>query len=302
MLNKRIGSILVAGMLMVSMVGCSNTSNPVDDQQKSVKQEQQVNHEQILVDNEVIKITITETEFQPYDEAWEQGCMKYKVLIENKTNQDIMVSTNGITESDLDMSGSHYMTETVQANKKIFSEFNIFIDPNTKDMYKSEEDFDDIVIDFYVCETTNYNNLIEWTTVIKNCVVQHNNDNNKSDNSVTKNDEVKDKKEKDKKYCDWCEDYAGHSTDEHVAQCYDCGEYKKVKDMEFNGRSFHCGCVDQEPTEELWVCPGCDGSYPESEMIEDTENGIWYCYSCYDEIMRYRMGGDANGDLEDWEY
>lgn len=121
----------------------------------------------------------------------------------------------------------------------------------------------------------------------------------------TKQQEEKTVEEKDKeieeKYCDWCEDYAGHSTDEHVAQCYDCGEYKKAKDMEFNGRSFHCGCVDEEPTEELWVCPDCGGSYTEGDMIEDTENGVWYCYSCYDEIMRYRMGGDANGDLEDWE-
>ena len=113
--------------------------------------------------------------------------------------------------------------------------------------------------------------------------------------------EEKDKKVKEK-YCDWCEAKTDHNTDEHIGQCYDCGEYKPAKDMEFDGRSFHCGCIDEEPTEELWVCPGCDGSYPESEMIEDTENGIWYCYGCYDEIMNYRMGGDANGDLEDWEF
>lgn len=157
----------------------------------------------------------------------------------------------------------------------------------------------------------------------------------------TKQQEEKKETETKKEYCDWCEDYADHSTDEHMAQCYDCGEYKKAKDMEFNGRSFHCGCVDEEPTEELlicpncgkkypasemcedycpecyeelfidgdsevnselWVCPDCGGSYPESEMIEDTENGVWYCYSCYDELMYDRMGGDANGDLEDWEY
>lgn len=138
-------------------------------------------------------------------------------------------------------------------------------------------------------------------------------ENNKTNKAEEKKEEPKqqeqDKKtveEKDKeieeKYCDWCGAKAGHSTDEHAAQCYDCGEVKNVKEMEYNGRSFHCGCIDQEPAEELWVCPGCDGSYPESEMLEDTENGIWYCYGCYNEIMNYRMGGDANGDLEEWEY
>ena len=72
---------------------------------------------------------------------------------------------------------------------------------------------------------------------------------------------------------------------EEMAQCYDCGQYKPIKDMAFNGRSYHCGCVDEEPTEELWVCPGCDGSYPESEMIEDTENGVYLCNDCYNAYM-----------------
>ena len=131
-------------------------------------------------------------------------------------------------------------------------------------------------------------------------------ENNKTNKVEEKKEEPKqqeqDKKTVEEKYCDWCGAKADHSTDEHTAQCYDCGEFKNVKEMEYNGRSFHCGCIDQEPAEELWVCPGCDGSYPESEMLEDTENGIWYCYGCYNEIMNYRMGGDANGDLEDWEY
>ena len=124
----------------------------------------------------------------------------------------------------------------------------------------------------------------------------------KENNKTNKAEEKKEETKSEEKYCKWCEKKTDHNSDDHIGQCYDCGEYKPAKDMEFNGRSFHCGCIDEEPTEELWVCPGCDGSYPESEMIEDTENGIWYCYGCYDEIMYDRMGGDANGDLEDWEY
>ena len=178
----------------------------------------------------------------------------------------------------------------------------------------------------------------------------------KENNKTNKAEEKKEETKSEEKYCKWCEKKTDHNSDNHIGICYDCGREMKAKDMEYNGRSFHCGCVDQvqcyncsksvhiddtvevdgyvfcnycynhgaatwtcencgkavslgemcecevESTEELWVCPGCDGSYPESEMIEDTENGIWYCYGCYDEIMNYRMGGDANGDLEDWEY
>lgn len=126
------------------------------------------------------------------------------------------------------------------------------------------------------------------------------NDKEVKDKENNKTNKAEEKKETEEKYCDWCEDYADHSTDEHMAQCYDCGEYKKAKDMEFNGRSFHCGCVDEEPTEELLICPNCGGSYTEDDMIEDTENGVWYCYGCYDEIMYDRMGGDSNGDYEEY--
>ena len=178
----------------------------------------------------------------------------------------------------------------------------------------------------------------------------------KENNKTNKAEEKKEETKSEEKYCKWCEKKTDHNSDDHIGICYDCGREMKAKDMEYNGRSFHCGCVDQvqchncsksvhiddtvevdgyvfcnycynhgaatwtcencgkavplgemcecevESTEELWVCPGCDGSYPESEMIEDTENGIWYCYGCYDEIMYDRMGGDANGDLEDWEF
>ena len=193
---------------------------------------------------------------------------------------------------------------------------------------------------------------VQQENVIQNDKEVKDKENNKTNKAEEKKEETKSKE----KYCKWCEKKTDHNSDDHIGICYDCGREMKAKDMEYNGRSFHCGCVDQvqcyncsksvhiddtvevdgyvfcnycynhgaatwtcencgkavplgemcecevESTEELWVCPGCDGSYPESEMIEDTENGIWYCYGCYDEIMNYRMGGDANGDLEDWEY
>ena len=145
---------------------------------------------------------------------------------------------------------------------------------------------------------------------------------NKEQKLDNKEENKKDNKEEKKK--------------EEMGQCYDCGEYKPIKDMTFNGRSYHCGCTnkccfycneeipygkeireddlyfcnacyseymnDKESEEPILVCPGCDGSYYESDMIEETNNGIMYCSDCYGRIMNDIMGGDANGDLEPWEY
>ena len=112
---------------------------------------------------------------------------------------------------------------------------------------------------------------IQQENVVENNKEVKDKEDNKTNKAEEKKKETKQQEEKkeEKKYCDWCEDYADHNTDEHVAQCYDCGEYKKAKDMEFNGRSFHCGCVDEEPTEELLICPNCGKNYPASEMCED---------------------------------
>lgn len=67
---------------------------------------------------------------------------------------------------------------------------------------------------------------------------------------------------------------------EEMGQCYDCGEYYPVKNMTFNGRSYHCGCADDkvycgycgeeghteescewkvydEELDDVWVCPNC---------------------------------------------
>lgn len=141
-----------------------------------------------------------------------------------------------------------------------------------------------------------------------------------------------------KPYCEWCETTTDHSSDNHIGQCYDCGEEMKASLMSFNGRSFHCGCVDYskeqisgvvincstcgiEMLEEHTLydaetglpvcgdcasaqsnkirCEGCDRYFDESEMIEETQNGVLYCFDCYGPIMDAIMGGPANGDLDE---
>ena len=65
------------------------------------------------------------------------------------------------------------------------------------------------------------------------------------------------------------EEYHNNTCDncnkEEKGQCYDCGEYYPIKDMYFNGRSYHCGCRAANEysteTQEESYCGLCGDSY-----------------------------------------
>ena len=60
---------------------------------------------------------------------------------------------------------------------------------------------------------------------------------------------------------------------EEKGQCYDCGEYFPVKDMSFNGRSYHCGCV---------ACEACGTRmHSKKEMKTSLYTGGTICKDCY---------------------
>ena len=111
-------------------------------------------------------------------------------------------------------------------------------------------------------------------------------------------DNILSKQEVNNNVCYWCDSTSDNPI---YGQCYDCGEYYPIKNMTFNGRSYHCGCVTEEPVEKTIVCPNCGVSMSHDEAIE-YQDGIEYCYDCYNSLMNEIMGGDANGDLEEWEY
>lgn len=88
--------------------------------------------------------------------------------------------------------------------------------------------------------------------------------------------------------CSLC---GGHYNDPNYGQCYDCGEYKPISEMEFNGRSYHCGCADEDDI----VCAGCGVLMSEDEAYEF--NYQLYCSNCYDEMTyeSYDEQYDENG-------
>ena len=60
-------------------------------------------------------------------------------------------------------------------------------------------------------------------------------------------DTIPSKAEYKENTCDTCN---GNTSNEEIGQCYDCGEFKPISEMTFNGRSYHCGCLENMPTVE----------------------------------------------------
>ena len=87
----------------------------------------------------------------------------------------------------------------------------------------------------------------------------------------SKCDRVPRKEEYNNDYCPNC-DGEKEESEEEMGQCYDCGEWKPVSEMTFNGRSYHCGCVDNMMSVEEGYESLCN--WVKSNIGEDMQ-----CYS-----------------------
>ena len=80
-----------------------------------------------------------------------------------------------------------------------------------------------------------------------------------------------------------CETCSGSASNEEMGQCYDCGEFKPVSEMTFNGRSYHCGCRPEGYDTEGY-CNLCN-EYTNSlrrATLEGSQLNV--CPSCLDSI------------------
>ena len=105
-------------------------------------------------------------------------------------------------------------------------------------------------------------------------------------------DTIPSKAEYKENTCDTCN---GNTTnEEEMGQCYDCGEFKPVSEMTFNGRSYHCGCRPEGYDTEGY-CNLCN-EYTNSlrrATLEGSQLNV--CPSCLDSI---NSGSYDNIDME----
>ena len=79
--------------------------------------------------------------------------------------------------------------------------------------------------------------------------------------------------DKETNLCDNCKDYG---------QCYDCGEYKLIKNMTYNGRSYHCGCIEETVT---YNCVECG-----AEIVLDADaDAMDLCNDCINKAEQTRQ-------------
>ena len=99
---------------------------------------------------------------------------------------------------------------------------------------------------------------------------------------VAEQEKPEEQKQEEKKvetkqtYCEWCEANTNHNSNEHIGQCYDCGEEKPAGQMTYNGRSFHCGCI-------VAYCEECGSGLTEESKVKMGD--MLFCRSCYDNRM-----------------
>ena len=105
-------------------------------------------------------------------------------------------------------------------------------------------------------------------------------------------DTIPSKAEYHENTCDTCNNST--SNEEEMGQCYDCGEFKPVSEMTFNGRSYHCGCRPEGYDTEGY-CNLCN-EYTNSlrrATLEGSQLNV--CPSCLDSI---NSGSYDNIDME----
>ncbi|MDO5010799.1 MAG: hypothetical protein Q4E31_08240 [Intestinibacter bartlettii] len=103
------------------------------------------------------------------------------------------------------------------------------------------------------------------------------------DKTTVKTEQKKEEKKNDTEASKVSDSNDTAKKDENVMKelCYDCGEEKPVKNMYFDGRKYHCGCVG--------LCYNC-GKAVKKEVACYYE-GILFCADCYNMPYQDSMTG-----------
>ena len=151
---KKIMSLSIAGLLVVSMVGCNSTVEDTEvtsttekiEEEIVEKSEQELNI--VLVDNEAITMTLIAVY---EDETF--GEIGYKAKIENKTDKALSInsdstSVNGVMNDPV-------FTTSIEPNKTAYVNFYWWSESDLNPNVKSVEDLQNIEGKLDIVDTTN---------------------------------------------------------------------------------------------------------------------------------------------------
>ena len=138
MLSKKILSLGLAGLLSASLlVGCGNTKVKTESSKpEQPKQEQKVVFDEVIADNEYIKMTLVGKEKNEY------GAIALKVLVENKTDDGLLVSTENLQVGGV--MNDPYWSCVVNAKAQAYSFIEWYVDSETNTNVKTVDDLKNI--------------------------------------------------------------------------------------------------------------------------------------------------------------
>ena len=138
MLSKKILSLGLAGLLSASLlVGCGNTKVKTESSKpEQPKQEQKVVFDEVIADNEYIKMTLVGKEKNEY------GAIALKVLVENKTDDGLLVSTENLQVGGV--MNDPYWSCVVNAKAQAYSFIEWYVDSDLNTNVKTVDDLKNI--------------------------------------------------------------------------------------------------------------------------------------------------------------
>ena len=163
-MNKKLMSLVLVGMLGISVVGCSTEEEVVVEQVETKiteegKTEEKQELDVIMLDNDYCKMTL-KGKYQ--DDV--NGEVGYKVLVENKCDKDISVYLDKVSVDGM-MNESYTFYEDVSVGKKCNSEIIWYSWSYGQEVF-SMEDLKEVQMTVIVYDSTSCHNLVEETIVI----------------------------------------------------------------------------------------------------------------------------------------
>ena len=275
MLSKKIISLGLVGLLSASLlVGCGNDTKD-ESKDNTTKQEQKVFKEEVITDNEYIKMTLVGKEKNEF------GAITLKVLIENKVDKDIGVYAENIQVNGV-MNDPCWCCN-VNAKAQAYSFIEWYPNNEMNANVKTVEDLKNIKGDIYVADT-NYNEIFRTQiSILSDDKEGISKDTNKDVESYTKTDKSNDTSKDTSK-----ENKKKDTVDKEKStekRCWICN--KRITNENFGGYS----------DDGTMICYNCLNKYGKDEPEEPKEEPVYDEYG-YDQYGNYDPNKDLYNDRE----